>query len=191
LWLSVLKGPLQGPTYKVPLPKRRPPEANRLSFSPELGRRDLSNTNRSNRAVLFSLIAGTMMIPSVIAPSAIYSAFMRPAAAPLHSPFPAHPSFLVEDLLRIHRPSAYPRQDARSPCASPPSSTPLSIPDTSRLLDRVSPSITEKRGSCSPKTPVSSKDPTYLKFGVSAILAPSPKKGECLNRPIITTDEDK
>ncbi|XP_048039336.1 homeobox protein DBX1-A [Megalobrama amblycephala] len=116
-----------------------------------------------------------MMIPSVIAPSAIYSAFMRPAAS-LHSPFPAHPSFLVEDLLRINRPSGYQIQDAHSPCASPPSSTPFSIPDNSRLLDRVSPSITEKHGSCSPKTPVSSKDPTYLKFGVSAILAPSPKK---------------
>ncbi|ROL44041.1 Homeobox protein DBX1-A [Anabarilius grahami] len=115
-----------------------------------------------------------MMIPSVIAPSAIYSAFMRPAAS-LHSPFPAHPSFLVEDLLRINRPSGYQIQDAHSPCASP-TSTPFSIPDNSRLLDRVSPSITEKHGSCSPKTPVSSKDPTYLKFGVSAILAPSPKK---------------
>ncbi|XP_026071915.1 homeobox protein DBX1-A-like [Carassius auratus] len=114
-----------------------------------------------------------MMIPSVIAPPAIYPAFMHPAAS-LHSPFPAHPSFLVEDLLRINRPSGYLNQDAHSPCASPPTSTPLSIPDHSRLLDRVSPSITEKHGSCSPKT--SSKDPTYLKFGVNAILAPSPKK---------------
>lgn len=131
-----------------------------------------------------------MMIPSVIAPSAIYSAFMRPAAS-LHSPFPAHPSFLVEDLLRINRPSGYQIQDAHSPCASPPTLTPFSIPDNSRLLDRVSPCITEKHGSCSPKTPVSSKDPTYLKFGVSAILAPSPKKGECLNRPNIYTDNGK
>lgn len=130
------------------------------------------------------------MIPSVIAPSAIYSAFMRPAAS-LHSPFPAHPSFLVEDLLRINRPSGYQIHDPHSPCASPPTSTPFSIPDNSRLLDRVSPSITEKHGSCSPKTPVSSKDPTYLKFGVSAILAPSPKKGKCLYRPNVSTDNDK
>ncbi len=120
-----------------------------------------------------------MMIPSVFAPPAIYSAFMRPAAS-LHSPFSAHPSFLVEDILRINRPSGYLNQDAHSPCASPPTSTPLFIPDNSRLLDRVSPSVTEKHGSCSPKTSVSSKDPTYLKFGMSAILAPSPKKCECL-----------
>ncbi|TRY91443.1 hypothetical protein DNTS_028220 [Danionella cerebrum] len=108
-----------------------------------------------------------MMIPSVIASPAVYSAFMRPAAS-LHSPFPAHPSFLVEDLLRINRPGGY--QSAHSPCASPPVSTRLSMPDSP------SPGNTEKHGSCSPKRPISKTDPTYLKFGVSAILAPSPKK---------------
>ncbi|XP_051993698.1 homeobox protein DBX1-A-like [Xyrauchen texanus] len=117
-----------------------------------------------------------MMIPSVIAPPAIHSAFMRPAASlhsPLQSAFPVYPSFLVEDLLRVNRPTNYLNQRVHSPCASPPPST-ISILDNHRLSDRVSPSATEK-GACSPKTSLS-KDPNYLKFGVSAILAPSPKK---------------
>ncbi|XP_051997652.1 homeobox protein DBX1-A [Xyrauchen texanus] len=120
-----------------------------------------------------------MMIPSVIAPPAIYSAFMRPAASlhsPLQSAFHAHHSFLVEDLLCINRPSGYFDQDLHSLCASPPTSTTLSIQDNHRPSDRISHSVTEKHVACSPKTSLSSKDPNYLKFGVSAILAPSPKK---------------
>ncbi|XP_051560584.1 homeobox protein DBX1-A-like [Myxocyprinus asiaticus] len=119
-----------------------------------------------------------MMIPSVIAPPAIHSAFMRPAASlhsPLQSAFPAYPSFLVEDLLRVNRPTSYLNQGMYSPCASPPPSN-ISILDNHMLSDRVSHSVTKKQGACSPKTSLSSKDPNYLKFGVSAILAPSPKK---------------
>uniref|UniRef100_A0A3Q2XUB5 Developing brain homeobox 1a n=1 Tax=Hippocampus comes TaxID=109280 RepID=A0A3Q2XUB5_HIPCM len=113
-----------------------------------------------------------MMIPSVIAPPALYPGLYRPAAAalPLHHSFPAalptHSSFLVEDLLRISRPAAFLN---RTP---PTAATTLSFADA--RVDRGSPTGTVTRESCSPKTS-GSKDATFLKFGVSAILAPSPK----------------
>ncbi|XP_061131845.1 homeobox protein DBX1-A isoform X1 [Syngnathus typhle] len=109
-----------------------------------------------------------MMIPSVIAPPALYPGLYRPAALPLHHSLPAalptHSSFLVEDLLRISRPAAFLN---RTP---PSAATICSFADV--RMDRGSPTVT--RESCSPKTS-SSKDATFLKFGVSAILAPSPK----------------
>ncbi|XP_076880224.1 homeobox protein DBX1-A isoform X2 [Brachyhypopomus gauderio] len=121
-----------------------------------------------------------MMIPSVIAPPAMYPSFMRPAASlhpSLQSTFPVHPGFLVEDLLRINRPAGYLNRAVHSPSASPPTSTTSTVLASPSLSDRVSPPATATYGSCSPKTPLpGSKDPTYLKFGVNAILAPSPKK---------------
>lgn len=111
-----------------------------------------------------------MMIPSVLAPPALYPGLYRPAAAaaapvPLHhtlpSVFPGHSSFLVEDLLRISRPAAFTHRSV-SPVSAPSASVPSPV------------SIT-----ATPKTALAgSKDPTFLKFGVSAILAPSPKTGE-------------
>lgn len=117
------------------------------------------------------------MIPSVIAPPVMYSAFVHPAASlhsHLQSAFPAQHSFLVEDLLRINRSTG----TLKSPCASPPNSTSLSIPDNHDVSDRVSPIVMEKQDTRSLKTSLSSKNSSFLKFGVSAILAPSPKKGE-------------
>ncbi|TKS70325.1 Homeobox protein DBX1-A [Collichthys lucidus] len=119
-----------------------------------------------------------MMIPSVLAPPALYPGLYRPAAAlPLHqtlpSVFPTHSSFLVEDLLRISRPTsaaaAFVNRTVPSASASlPTATTTLSFSGAHALATT--------RESCSPKTSVpSSKDPTFLKFGVSAILAPSPK----------------
>ncbi|TMS01380.1 homeobox protein DBX1-A [Larimichthys crocea] len=118
-----------------------------------------------------------MMIPSVLAPPALYPGLYRPAAAlPLHqtlpSVFPTHSSFLVEDLLRISRPTAaaaFINRTVPSASASlPTATTTLSFSGAHALATT--------RESCSPKTSVpSSKDPTFLKFGVSAILAPSPK----------------
>ncbi|XP_014827861.1 PREDICTED: homeobox protein DBX1-B-like isoform X2 [Poecilia mexicana] len=99
-----------------------------------------------------------MMIPSVLAPPALYPGLYRPAAA-LPSAFPAHSSFLVEDLLRISRPTAFINRTAPPVGASMPTA---SYNGASAVT----------RDSCSPKT---SKDPSFLKFGVSAILAPSPK----------------
>ncbi|XP_018538830.1 homeobox protein DBX1-A [Lates calcarifer] len=116
-----------------------------------------------------------MMIPSVIAPPALYPGLYRPAAAlplpqTLPSAFPTHSSFLVEDLLRISRPAAFINRTV--PSASATTTVSFSCTPAERAIATTA--VT--RESCSPKTSLpSSKDPTFLKFGVSAILAPSPK----------------
>ncbi|XP_026176030.1 homeobox protein DBX1-A [Mastacembelus armatus] len=121
-----------------------------------------------------------MMIPSVIAPPALYPGLYRPAAAlPLHqtlpSAFQTHSSFLVEDLLRISRPAAFINRTVPSASASLPTAT-TTVSFTSAHAERAVGTTAVTRESCSPKTSVqNSKDPTFLKFGVSAILAPSPK----------------
>ncbi|XP_054625949.1 homeobox protein DBX1-A [Dunckerocampus dactyliophorus] len=118
-----------------------------------------------------------MMIPSVIAPPAIYPGLYRPAAAtlPLHhslpAAFPTHSSFLVEDLLRISRPTAFLNRSVQPVSVSPPAAA-TNFSDAT--LDRGASTTPVTREACSPKTS-NSKDPTFLKFGVSAILAPSPK----------------
>lgn len=123
------------------------------------------------------------MIPSVLAPHALYPGLYRPAAAlPLHqalpSVFPTHSSFLVEDLLRISRPSAFVNRTVPSASASLPTAT-TTLSYSGVPAERALATTAVTRESCSPKTSVpSSKDPTFLKFGVSAILAPSPKSGE-------------
>ncbi|XP_076879073.1 homeobox protein DBX1-B [Brachyhypopomus gauderio] len=113
------------------------------------------------------------MLPSIIAPPAMYPSLLRRPAAlclpqTLQSAFTAHSSFLVEDLLRISRPSSYVHRTISSPTASPPvtGATNLNTPAT------VHSSSVPKRTS-SPQTTLSNNDPTYLKFGVNAILAPS------------------
>lgn len=124
-----------------------------------------------------------MMIPSVIAPPAFYPGLYRPAAAlPLHqtlpSAFPTQSSFLVEDLLRISRPAAFVNRTVPSACASLTTAT-TTVSFGGAPAERAVATTAVTRESCSPKTSVSSsKDPTFLKFGVSAILAPSPKTGE-------------
>ncbi|TWW67694.1 homeobox protein DBX1-A [Takifugu flavidus] len=117
-----------------------------------------------------------MMIPSVIAPPALYPGLYRPAAAlplqhTLPSVFPTHSSFLVEDLLRISRPAAFINRTVPTTSASLPTATnTVSFSGANAMT----------HDSCSPKTSLpSSKDPTFLKFGVSAILAPSPKSATC------------
>ncbi|XP_070824960.1 homeobox protein DBX1-A [Chaetodon trifascialis] len=118
-----------------------------------------------------------MMIPSVIAPPALYPGLYRPAALPLHqtlpSVFPTHSSFLVEDLLRISRPAAFANRTV-PPASATATTTTASYGGVP--AERALATTAMTRESCSPKTSVpSSKDPTFLKFGVSAILAPSPK----------------
>ncbi len=66
-----------------------------------------------------------MMLPSVIAPPAMYPNFLRPSAAlslppTLQSAFTTHSSFLVEDLLRISRPATFMHRSIQSPSVSPP-----------------------------------------------------------------------
>ncbi|XP_058485643.1 homeobox protein DBX1-A [Solea solea] len=118
-----------------------------------------------------------MMIPSAIAPPALYPGLYRPAALPLHqtlpSAFQTHSSFLVEDLLRISRPTAFISRTVPSASVTLPTAT-ATLSFSCMPAERTMAAMT--RESLSPKTTLpSSKDPTFLKFGVSAILAPSPK----------------
>ncbi|XP_030645492.1 homeobox protein DBX1-B [Chanos chanos] len=117
-----------------------------------------------------------MMLPSVIAPPAMYPNILRPSVAlslpqSLQSAFTAHSSFLVEDLLRISRPSSFLHRTIPSPSNSPPSSGATTI--NSPSIAHVSMSTSVPKGSNSPQTSLSNNDPSYLKFGVNAILAPS------------------
>uniref|UniRef100_A0A8B9DZH8 Developing brain homeobox 1 n=1 Tax=Anser cygnoides TaxID=8845 RepID=A0A8B9DZH8_ANSCY len=66
-----------------------------------------------------------MMFPSLIAPPAVYPSLLRPTPTltlpqSLQSAFSGHSGFLVEDLIRIGRPSAFPPRSAPAPSMSPP-----------------------------------------------------------------------
>ncbi|KAG1938171.1 homeobox protein DBX1-B [Pimephales promelas] len=114
-----------------------------------------------------------MMLPSVIAPPAMYPNFLRPSAAlslppTFHSAFTAHSSFLVEDLLRISRPATFMHRSIPSPSASPPATGATTLNNSSAAHVAMSTSLPKR--SSSPQTSISN-DPNYLKFGVNAILA--------------------
>ncbi|XP_038859626.1 homeobox protein DBX1-A-like [Salvelinus namaycush] len=122
-----------------------------------------------------------MMIPSVLAPNAMYPGLYRPSASlplqrSLQNAFPTHSSFLVEDLLRISRPAEYHFSRTLPSASVSPATTTTTMSFSAMPQERIVSPTASTRDSCSPKTSqLSSKDPTYLKFGVSAILAPSPK----------------
>uniref|UniRef100_A0A4W5MA00 Developing brain homeobox 1a n=1 Tax=Hucho hucho TaxID=62062 RepID=A0A4W5MA00_9TELE len=122
-----------------------------------------------------------MMIPSVLAPNAMYPGLYRPSASlplqrSLQNAFPTHSSFLVEDLLRISRPAEYHFSRTLPSASVSPATTTTTMSFSAMPQERIVSPTASTRESCSPKTSQpSSKDPTYLKFGVSAILAPSPK----------------
>ncbi|KAK7117463.1 hypothetical protein R3I94_022889 [Phoxinus phoxinus] len=114
-----------------------------------------------------------MMLPSVIAPPAMYPNFLRPSVAlslppTFHSAFTAHSSFLVEDLLRISRPATFMHRSIPSPSASPPATGATTLNNSSAVHVAMSTSLPKR--SSSPQTSISN-DPNYLKFGVNAILA--------------------
>eukprot|EP00062_Callorhinchus_milii_P003808 gi/632941788/ref/XP_007886054.1/ PREDICTED: homeobox protein DBX1 [Callorhinchus milii] len=123
-----------------------------------------------------------MMFPSVIAPSAMYPNLLRPTPTltlpqSLQSAFSSHAmgaSFLVEDLLRISRPTSYlPRSvsAALSPSVSVSTSLPSSV-----TTDSVSSSASVTSRMCSPHNSGSGhSDSSYLKFGVHAILSSTPR----------------
>ncbi|XP_067903021.1 homeobox protein DBX1-like [Heterodontus francisci] len=123
-----------------------------------------------------------MMFPSVIAPSAMYPGLLRPTPTltlpqSLQSAFSSHAmgaSFLVEDLLRISRPTSYlPRSVSATLSPSASGSTTSPSPVTTEQVSSAS-SVTS--GICSPHTSISpSSDSSYLKFGVHAILSSTPR----------------
>ncbi|KAK2867106.1 hypothetical protein QQF64_022778 [Cirrhinus molitorella] len=103
----------------------------------------------------------------------MYPNFLRPSAAlslppTLQSAFSTHSSFLVEDLLRISRPATFMHRSIPSPSASPPATGVTTLSNSSAIHVAMSTSLPKR--SSSPQTSISN-DPTYLKFGVNAILA--------------------
>ncbi|NXP15914.1 DBX1 protein, partial [Thinocorus orbignyianus] len=90
---------------------------------------------------------------------------------PLASAFPSHSSFLVEDLIRISRPTSYLPRTGPPPSMSPPTSATRTDSGTPELAG--STTATGSRRVCSPQT--SSGDSTFLKFGVNAILSSAPR----------------
>ncbi|GAB0189755.1 homeobox protein DBX1 [Grus japonensis] len=126
-----------------------------------------------------------MMFPSLIAPPAVYPSLLRPTPTltlpqSLQSAFSSHSSFLVEDLIRISRPTSYLPRTAPPPSMSPPTSAARTDSGTPELA-----SSTTSAGSrriCSPQT--SSSDSTFLKFGVNAILSSAPRTAASAVVPI-------
>lgn len=124
-----------------------------------------------------------MMFPGLLAPPAGYPSLLRPTPTltlpqSLQSAFSGHSSFLVEDLIRISRPPAYlPRSVPTASMSPPRQGTPATLTDTV-ASDLGSPSPGSRRGG-SPQTAVSpASEPTFLKFGVNAILSSAPRNGK-------------
>lgn len=131
----------------------------------------------------YARLAPNMMFPGLLAPPAGYPSLLRPTPTltlpqSLQSAFSGHSSFLVEDLIRISRPPAYlPRSLPTASMSPPRQGTPANLTDTV-ASDLGSPSPGSRRGG-SPQTAVSpASEPTFLKFGVNAILSSAPRNGK-------------
>ncbi|XP_058926147.1 homeobox protein DBX1 [Kogia breviceps] len=121
-----------------------------------------------------------MMFPGLLAPPAGYPSLLRPTPTltlpqSLQSAFSGHSSFLVEDLIRISRPPAYlPRSVPTASMSPPRQGASAALTDTG-ASDLGSPGPGSRRGG-SPQTAVSpASEPTFLKFGVNAILSSAPR----------------
>ncbi|XP_059244631.1 LOW QUALITY PROTEIN: homeobox protein DBX1 [Mustela nigripes] len=121
-----------------------------------------------------------MMFPGLLAPPAGYPSLLRPTPTltlpqSLQSAFSGHSSFLVEDLIRISRPPAYlPRSLPTASMSPPRQGVPTTLTDTG-TSDLGSPSP-GSRPDGSPQTAASpANEPTFLKFGVNAILSSAPR----------------
>ncbi|XP_021497902.1 homeobox protein DBX1 [Meriones unguiculatus] len=122
-----------------------------------------------------------MMFPGLLAPPAGYPSLLRPTPTltlpqSLQSAFSGHSSFLVEDLIRISRPTAYlPRSVPAAGLSPPRRDAPTALAD-SGTSNLGSPGAGGRRGS-SPQTALSpAGEPAFLKFGVNAILASTPRR---------------
>ncbi|KAM9376408.1 homeobox protein DBX1-A-like [Pholidichthys leucotaenia] len=120
-----------------------------------------------------------MMFPCSALPPPLYPAFMRPPAAlssPLNPPLPS--GFLVEDLLRLSQPVGYLHGTfpSRSPgSAAPPGPTAASsVRSSGPRADRTGCQSADRLGS-------HPEPGSGLKFGVSAILAPSAQRVHSLH----------
>ncbi|XP_077178149.1 homeobox protein DBX1 [Paroedura picta] len=122
-----------------------------------------------------------MMFPSLLAPPAVYPSLLRPTPTltlpqSLQSAFAGPSSFLVEDLLQIGRPATYlPRGGAPPPSLSPPGAGGTEAALTSEMAAAAPPGT--RRGGSSSSQPSASagNQAAFLKFGVNAILASTPR----------------
>ncbi|XP_037344718.1 homeobox protein DBX1-B-like [Pungitius pungitius] len=120
-----------------------------------------------------------MMFPCSALPPALYPSSLHPAAAlssPVNRSF--HSGFLVENLLQLSQPVSYIHRTFSSRC--PDNILPLSVDPCvpSRAFDSSTERSVRQNSSqpsrSSPRSPhTACPDSSYLKFGVSAILAPS------------------
>uniref|UniRef100_A0A8B9VKN3 Developing brain homeobox 1 n=1 Tax=Anas zonorhyncha TaxID=75864 RepID=A0A8B9VKN3_9AVES len=115
-----------------------------------------------------------MRIPSLIAPPAVYPSLLRPTPTltlpqSLQSAFSGHSGFLVEDLIRIGRPAAFPPRSAPAPSMSPPAAR------TDTATPELGSPAGSRRGCPPPASASPAGDSTFLKFGVNAILASAPR----------------
>ncbi|XP_003781223.1 homeobox protein DBX1 [Otolemur garnettii] len=121
-----------------------------------------------------------MMFPGLLAPPAGYPNLLRPTPTltlpqSLQSAFSSHSSFLVEDLIRISRPPAYLPRNVPTASMSPPrQGAPPALADTG-ASDLGSPGSSSRRGGSPPTSVSPASEPTFLKFGVNAILSSGPR----------------
>ncbi|CAL8262822.1 unnamed protein product [Merluccius merluccius] len=131
-----------------------------------------------------------MNFPCSTLPPSLYPGLLRPPAAlSLPSPRSIPSGFLVDDLLRLSRPVTYVHRTFYPPRAprdglslrglqGPAGSPPLAL-DPVQQPDRAdSPTTSPPHTAC--------PEPTYLKFGVRAILAPSTQKASRASPPVHT-----
>ncbi|XP_068169995.1 homeobox protein DBX1-B-like [Antennarius striatus] len=125
------------------------------------------------------------MFPCSALPPPLYSGLMRPPAAlpaPLSRSLPT--GFLVEDILRLSQPISYMQRtfSSRSPGDFVPfSAGPVVSPRALGHSSDRSALQSSGQPSCGPGSPQTvCPDSRHLKFGVSAILAPSSRSGQSL-----------
>ncbi|XP_029614963.1 homeobox protein DBX1-B isoform X2 [Salmo trutta] len=125
-----------------------------------------------------------MMFPSALAAPDMYPRLLRPPAAhslpqSLHSAFAAHSSFLVEDLLRISRPVSYLHRTIPLPSVSPAGSGATTLTCSHHTDQAVITTSAQTRTGSPQNSLAINNDPNYLKFGVTAILAPETRNASC------------
>ncbi|XP_053418859.1 homeobox protein DBX1 [Nycticebus coucang] len=121
-----------------------------------------------------------MMFPGLLAPPAGYPNLLRPTPTltlpqSLQSAFSSHSSFLVEDLIRISRPPAYLPRNVPTASLSPPRQGALPALADTGASDLGSPGSGSRRGGSPPTSVSPPSEPTFLKFGVNAILSSGPR----------------
>lgn len=124
-----------------------------------------------------------MMFPGLLAPPAGYPSLLRPTPTltlpqSLQSAFSGHSSFLVEDLIRISRPPAYLPRSVPTASMSPPRQGAAAALTDSGASDLGSPGPGSRQGGASQTAVSPASEPTFLKFGVNAILSSAPRTGK-------------